>query len=108
MIQAETRLRVADNTGARELLCIRVRGGSMNIEAASKASWVPVSSHAMPRPISTTLSVPGGRMSRPFDQTQLRNAGILLGLGLGGFLDGIVLHQLLQVHNMLSAKYPTV
>ena len=28
MIQNETRLRVADNTGARELLCIRVRGGS--------------------------------------------------------------------------------
>ena len=28
MIQQETRLRVADNTGARELLCIRVLGGS--------------------------------------------------------------------------------
>src|SRR5207249_4627633 len=28
LIQAETRLRVSDNTGARELLCIRVRGGS--------------------------------------------------------------------------------
>jgi large subunit ribosomal protein L14 len=28
MVQAETRLRVADNTGARELLCIRVMGGS--------------------------------------------------------------------------------
>ena len=28
VIQAETRLRVADNTGAREILCIRVRGGS--------------------------------------------------------------------------------
>jgi large subunit ribosomal protein L14 len=28
MIQNETRLRVADNTGARELLCIRVMGGS--------------------------------------------------------------------------------
>jgi large subunit ribosomal protein L14 len=28
MIQNETRLRVADNTGAREILCIRVRGGS--------------------------------------------------------------------------------
>src|SRR3954468_10201683 len=28
MIQAETRLKVADNPGARELLCIRVRGGS--------------------------------------------------------------------------------
>lgn len=28
MIQTESRLRVADNTGARELLCIRVSGGS--------------------------------------------------------------------------------
>ena len=28
MIQVESRLRVADNTGAREILCIRVRGGS--------------------------------------------------------------------------------
>jgi large subunit ribosomal protein L14 len=28
VIQPETRLRVADNTGAREILCIRVRGGS--------------------------------------------------------------------------------
>ena len=28
MIQTESRLRVADNTGAREILCIRVFGGS--------------------------------------------------------------------------------
>jgi large subunit ribosomal protein L14 len=28
MIQVETRLKVADNTGARELLCIRIKGGS--------------------------------------------------------------------------------
>src|SRR5512135_3160164 len=28
MIQANTRLKVADNTGAREILCIRVIGGS--------------------------------------------------------------------------------
>ncbi|MFW5985934.1 MAG: 50S ribosomal protein L14 [Halanaerobiales bacterium] len=28
MIQAETRLKVADNSGARELLCIKVLGGS--------------------------------------------------------------------------------
>ncbi|MFL6662250.1 MAG: DUF2243 domain-containing protein [Rhizobacter sp.] len=33
-------------------------------------------------------------------------AGLLIGAGLGGFVDGIVLHQLLQVHNMLSAKLP--
>ncbi|HSL94767.1 MAG TPA: 50S ribosomal protein L14 [Thermoleophilia bacterium] len=28
MIQVESRLKVADNTGAREILCIRIRGGS--------------------------------------------------------------------------------
>lgn len=34
-------------------------------------------------------------------------AGILFGLGLGGFLDGIILHQVLQWHHMLtSAGYP--
>ena len=33
-------------------------------------------------------------------------AGILIGVGLGGFLDGIVFHQLLQLHNMLSAVLP--
>lgn len=35
-----------------------------------------------------------------------RAAGILFGLGLGGFFDGIVLHQLLQWHHMLSNWYP--
>ncbi len=29
MIQTESRLKVADNTGAKEILCIRVSGGSM-------------------------------------------------------------------------------
>lgn len=33
-------------------------------------------------------------------------AGTLLGIGMGGFVDGIVFHQILQVHNMLSAKLP--
>jgi uncharacterized membrane protein len=34
-------------------------------------------------------------------------AGIFLGLGLGGFFDGIILHQVLQWHHMLtSAGYP--
>jgi large subunit ribosomal protein L14 len=28
VIQNETRLKVADNTGAREILCIRIKGGS--------------------------------------------------------------------------------
>lgn len=37
----------------------------------------------------------GGRVS-------IRLPGIVLGLGLGGFADGILLHQVLQWHHMLS------
>ena len=33
-------------------------------------------------------------------------AGICFGLGIGGFFDGIVLHQLLQWHHMVSSVYP--
>lgn len=33
-------------------------------------------------------------------------AGILLGVGLGGFVDGILFHQILQWHNMLSSRLP--
>lgn len=31
-------------------------------------------------------------------------AGIILGIGLGGFMDGIIFHQLLQAHSMLSGR----
>ena len=33
-------------------------------------------------------------------------AGILIGMGLAGFFDGIVLHQVLQWHHMLSSIRP--
>jgi uncharacterized membrane protein len=33
-------------------------------------------------------------------------AGVVLGLGLGGFIDGIALHQIMQWHNMGSAVLP--
>jgi uncharacterized membrane protein len=33
-------------------------------------------------------------------------AAVLSGIGLGGFVDGIVLHQILQWHNMVSNWYP--
>ena len=36
----------------------------------------------------------------------LITAGIFLGLGLGGFVDGILLHQILQWHHMLSNVRP--
>jgi uncharacterized membrane protein len=40
--------------------------------------------------------------------SRLRLPGILLGIGLGGFVDGIVLHQILQWHHMLTSEgsYP--
>ena len=36
-------------------------------------------------------------------------AGVLLGIGFGGFVDGIVLHQVLQWHHMLTSQggYPS-
>jgi uncharacterized membrane protein len=37
-----------------------------------------------------------------------RTPGIVLGVGLGGFVDGIALHQIAQWHNMGSAVLPPV
>ncbi|HEX8414881.1 MAG TPA: DUF2243 domain-containing protein [Sphingomicrobium sp.] len=34
-------------------------------------------------------------------------AGTVIGIGMGGFVDGILFHQIFQIHNMLSAKVPT-
>jgi uncharacterized membrane protein len=36
------------------------------------------------------------------------SGGLVLGLGLGGFIDGIFLHQIAQWHNMLSAVLPPI
>jgi uncharacterized membrane protein len=52
----------------------------------------------------------GGSASRVSKRTMHRgpliSPGILLGAGLGGFADGILLHQILQWHNMLSSVRP--
>lgn len=42
------------------------------------------------------------------DRSSLLRAGFLLGIGLGGLVDGIVLRQLLQWHTMVSARLPPV
>jgi uncharacterized membrane protein len=34
------------------------------------------------------------------------SAGMLIGIGMGGFADGILFHQIAQAHNMLSAVIP--
>ncbi len=39
-------------------------------------------------------------------QTTALSGGLILGLGLGGFIDGILLHQIAQWHNMGSAVLP--
>lgn len=51
------------------------------------------------------------RTSTSTEATQRRSMtapGLLLGVGLGGFVDGIVLHQIFQWHHMLTAQgdYP--
>lgn len=32
-------------------------------------------------------------------------SGVFLGIGLGGFVDGILFHQILQIHSMVSARH---
>ncbi len=44
--------------------------------------------------------------SKTLTRRPLIVAGVILGLGLGGFVDGIVLHQILQWHHMLSSVKP--
>jgi uncharacterized membrane protein len=41
-----------------------------------------------------------------FKRGPLISSGILLGAGLGGFADGILFHQILQMHSMLSGIRP--
>ena len=48
MIQQESRLKVADNTGAKELLCIRVLGGSTRRYANIGDVIVATVTHATP------------------------------------------------------------
>lgn len=55
----------------------------------------------MTRPTST----PTRRFARgggPARTPAVLGPGVLLGIGLGGFVDGILLHQVLQWHHMLS------
>ena len=42
----------------------------------------------------------------PVARPPSRTSGLLYGLGLGGFVDGIVLHQILQWHHVVSHREP--
>lgn len=51
-----------------------------------------------------TLQSPSFKTLNP---VPLITASMVLGIGLGGFIDGILLHQILQWHEMLSNKVTT-
>ena len=67
MVQQESRLKVADNCGAREVSVIRVLGGSKvksgNIGAPSTASTFPAT---IPTPRKTKAGTPSGAATRGF------------------------------------------
>lgn len=49
----------------------------------------------------TTQTPSGSRDARLW-----RTGGFWMGIGLGGFFDGIVMHQILQWHHLLSKHHP--
>ena len=66
-----------------------------------------VREHAAPMAVSASRTRPDDHAAHEA-VTLSRAPGILLGIGLGGFVDGIVLHQILQWHHMLTSEgdYP--
>ncbi len=60
-------------------------------------------------PASSSSSASSASSSSRAGARAPRLPGLLLGVGLGGFVDGIVLHQVLQWHHMVSAtaSHPT-
>lgn len=49
------------------------------------------------------MAITAGQVRADMVPASIRLPGVLLGLGLGGFVDGILLHQILQRHHMLSS-----
>jgi uncharacterized membrane protein len=65
---------------------MRVRGGETNDETARTSALAATDQEGAARPTAGPPKAPG----------------FLLGVGLGGFVDGIVLHQVLQWHHLLT------
>lgn len=51
-------------------------------------------------------SAPAGTAAVPLRRGPLLSAGVMIGIGLGGFLDGIFLPMLLQWHNLIAERVP--
>jgi len=87
MIQTESRLQVADNSGAKEVLCIRVLGGTRKKYASIGDKIVVSVKHAMPSgnvkkgTVSKAVVVRTKKEVRRPDGTYIRfddNAAVLL------------------------------
>ncbi len=48
----------------------------------------------------------GAAIASPVRRGPFLSAGITIGIGMGGFLDGILLHMLLQWHNLIAERIP--
>lgn len=69
------------------------------------AVLIAVSSRLATKRYNTRVAMhPGQRARTPIPLTA---AATVLGIGIGGFIDGIVLHQILQWHQMLSNRIST-
>ena len=66
MIQQETRLKVADNSGAKEVLCFKVLGGSRRKYASIGDQIV----------VTIKKAIPGGMVEKGEVQTKLKEKKI--------------------------------
>ena len=62
-----------------------------------------LSALATKRHKATLVRYPNRQLLNP---VPLLTTSIIIGIGIGGFIDGIVFHQILQWHEMLSARRP--
>ena len=106
MIQQESRLKVADNTGAKELLCIRVLGGSTRRYANIGDVIVATVKDATPGDVVKAVVVRSVRGARRKDGSYIRfdeNAAVIIKDDLnprGTRIFGPVARELREKHFM--------
>lgn len=77
MIQQESRLKVADNTGAKEILCIRVSGGSLRRYARIGDVIVATVKDATPGGMVKKGDVVKAVVVRTVNKTRRKNGGYI-------------------------------
>ena len=106
MIQQESRLKVADNTGAKELLCIRVLGGSTRRYASIGDVIVATVKDATPGDVVKAVVVRSVKGARRKDGSYIRfdeNAAVIIKDDLnprGTRIFGPVARELREKHFM--------